>query len=257
MTNNLKIFLLFLSVSAGTIAYGNRPGKAESARNPWYLEDFRFGGGIGTGLYVTNQVDYAITTNFGPFKELQNHYTFGVFKVLNEDFEAGIHYRNGHLLSLKSENTQGTSCDFDEVQIQVNYSLNHDVGMTAGRYTINAQAGLGANRFRSMYFLVDPNLKQIDQVVSTVGYENSIISWKDEPNKVTTLIGNLGIVLGYRLSQNFMLYWENSLNMSISNKMSGNLMKKHWLPPDSYFFSGLGLYINFTTSKDKLSCPKF
>lgn len=257
MSKFLKIFLLFLILVHAEISSAFRPLNKTASGQSWYLEDFRFGGGVGFGLYVTNQIDYTITTNFGPFKELQNHYTLGVFKVLNEDFEAGFHYRNGHLLSLKSENTQGTSCDFDEVQFQVNYSLNHDVGMTSGRYTINAQAGLGANRFRSMYFLVDPKLEQLTEVVSSAGYENSIISRKDEANKVTTLIGNLGVVLGYRLSQNFMLYWENSLNMSVSNKMSGNLFKRSWLPPDSYFFSGLGLYINFTSGRDKLGCPKF
>ena len=74
-------------------------------RRPLQIEDFRFGGGVGYGFYVTNQMDYVITTNFGEFKELIPSYFGSIYKSLNRNFEVGLQFRNGHLLTLKSENT--------------------------------------------------------------------------------------------------------------------------------------------------------
>lgn len=232
-------------------------GKKYIAPKQSYLEDFRFGGGVGCGFYLTNQMDYAITMNYGSFKEIIPSYFGGIYKVINDDFEAGIQFKSGHLLTLKSENTQGSTCDFNEGQLQVNYSFNHNVGLTKGKHTINAQIGLGATQFRSKYFTVDPTTKVIDVVYSSVGYEGSIITVKDQANKQVAVIGNFGIVLGYRLFKGVSIYWENTVNISTSNKMSGNLHKKSWIPPDSYFFSGVGLYINISPNRGKIGCPKF
>ncbi len=221
------------------------------------LEDFRFGGGIGTCLYLTNQMDYSLTMNYGDFREIIPAYFGGVYKVLNDDFEVGFQFKTGHLLTLKSENTQGSTCDFNEGQFNVNYSFNQNVGLTRDRYTVNAQIGIGATQFRSKYFSVNTAVESIDQVFSTVGYEGTLISSNDQANKQVAIIGNFGLVLGYRLSERLCVYWENSVNISTSNKMSGNLYKRSWIPPDGYFFSGIGIYFKISPQKGRLGCPKF
>jgi hypothetical protein len=177
--------------------------------------------------------------------------------VLNDDFEVGFQFKTGHLLTLKSENTQGSTCDFNEGQFNVNYSFNQNVGLTRDRYTVNAQIGIGATQFRSKYFTVNTAVESIDQVFSTVGYEGTLISSNDQANKQVAIIGNFGLVLGYRLSERLCVYWENSVNISTSNKMSGNLYKRSWIPPDGYFFSGIGIYFKISPQKGRLGCPKF
>lgn len=227
-------------------------------RGGFNISDYRIGGGVGYGLYLTNQMDYTITRNFGDYKELIPSYFLSVNKQINNDFEIGVEYRHGHLMTLKSDNMQGTSCDFNDAYALFDYSLNHNVGMTSSRFTINYQMGLGLTSFRSKYFLTNIITEREDKVVSSVGYEGQIISGKDQKNKQLALIGTLGLNMGYRLSRNVCIYWSNSVNMSTTNKMTGNLFKRSWLPPDNYFFSSLGVYFNLGGGKQGyLGCPRF
>jgi hypothetical protein len=259
MRVKLVIIVIIVFHSASLFSNEYKPGYENSTKafKQWYLEDFRFGGGVGFGFYLTNQMDYQITTNYGNFKEIIPSYFGGIYKVINNDFEVGIQFKQGHLLTLKSLNTRGSTCDFNEVQFMINYSLNHNVGLTQSKYTINAQLGLGATQFRSKYFTVNPATKDIDVIISSAGYEGSLVTFKDQANKQVAVIGNFGLVLGYRLFKGVSIYWENTVNISTSNKMSGNLYKKSLIPPDSYFFSGIGIYINTSPKRGKLGCPKF
>jgi hypothetical protein len=221
------------------------------------IEDFRFGGGVGYGFYVTNQMDYVITTNFGEFKELIPSYFGSIYKSLNRNFEVGLQFRNGHLLTLKSENTQGSTCDFNEAQFMVNYSFNHNVNLEQQPFTYNAHIGLGLTQFRSKYFTVNVAKEEIEDVLASVGYNGEIVSSKDQLEKQITVIGNFGLSIGWRLNRTFSLYFENSVNISTSNKMSGNLFKRSWIPPDSYYYTALGLYIKIKPNRGQIGCPKF
>ncbi len=249
------ILLHAFSVFSNELKYAF--GEKLTATKQWYLEDFRFGGGVGYGLYLSNQMDYAITRNYGDFKEIIPSYFGGIYKVVNDDFEIGIQFKSGHLLTLKSENTQGSTCDFNEGQFMVNYSFNHNVGLTREKFTVNAQIGIGATQFRSKYFTVNTVEQNIDDIYSTVGYGGSLTSSKGQANKQVAVIGNFGLVLGCSLSKVVSIYWENTINISTSNKMAGNLYKRSWIPPDGYFFSGIGVYFNISKQKGKLGCPKF
>lgn len=233
----------------------NQKGPKPFAR--WDWEDIRIGGGVGYGFYLSNQMDYAITTNFGNYTELIPSYQGGVYKTLNKSMEFGLQYRHGHLFTLKSENTQGMDCDFDEGQFNFDYSLNHNAGLHNGNFTANAQLGLGVTSFKAKYYAVDPVSESLKEIFSSIGYNGSIVSAKDQPNRQLSIIGNVGLVLGFRISQHVSLYWENTVNISTSNKMTGNLFKKSWIPPDGYYFSGISLYINFGSRGNQLGCPKF
>ncbi|MDZ4666582.1 MAG: hypothetical protein SGJ00_01745 [bacterium] len=252
----LLVFFLFELQNAIAIEF-NKTLPSRRSRKPLLIEDFRFGGGVGYGLYITNQMDYQITTNFGEFKELIPSYFGAVYKAINQDFEMGLHYRNGHLLTLKSENTQGSTCDFDEAQFLVSYSLNHNAGLKKQPFTFNAQLGLGFTQFRSKYFTLDVPTKSIDKIFSSVGYNGEIITSKDQKEKQLAVIGNFGLLIGWRLNRTFSLYFENTINISTSNKMSGNLHKKSWIPPDSYYYTAIGLYITISPKRGQMGCPKF
>ncbi len=255
---NLLVWLLCCVLPQLIFAYEPVNGLAIARyRKPMQIDDFRFGGGVGYGLYVTNQMDYEITTNFGDFKELIPSYFGSIYKVVNKDFEVGLHYRNGHLLTLKSENTQGSTCDFNEGQVLLSYSLNRNADLQKQALTYNVQIGLGLTQFRSKYFTVNVAQEKIDKIYASVGYNGEIVSSKDQKEKQLAVIGNLGFHIGLRINRTFSLYFENTVNISTSNKMSGNLHKKSWIPPDSYFYSALGLYIRITPKRGQIGCPKF
>lgn len=255
----IVLFWLFICLEFSQ-SFASEPANLASVsriRRPLQIEDFRFGGGVGYGFYVTNQMDYVITTNFGEFKELIPSYFGSIYKSLNRNFEVGLQFRNGHLLTLKSENTQGSSCDFNEAQFMVNYSLNHNVDLEQQPFTYNAHIGLGLTQFRSKYFTVNVAKEEIDEILASVGYNGEIVSSKDQLEKQITVIGNFGLSIGWRLNRTFSLYFENSVNISTSNKMSGNLFKRSWIPPDSYYYTALGLYIKINPNRGQIGCPKF
>jgi len=240
-----------INVSASSLPADKR-GRGSS------FEDFRFGDGVGNAFYLFNQMDYVITTNFGVFDETRPTYFGAIYKALNEDWEIGLHYRHGSMQTLKSENTQGTQCDFDEAQFNFAYSFNHNIRLKQGRYTINGQIGLGGTNFKSMYFNIDQETKEIGSIYSSVGYNGEVSGSKNQDGKQAALIGNLGVSLGFRLFKNLSIYWEtNIFNLSSSNKMSGNLHRSSWIATDGYFFTGVGLYFNITPARGRLSCPKF
>lgn len=260
----LKVFFIYIFLLIGLCAEAyvplytprfNAPSNIAKVGKSANLEDFRFGFGVGYGLYVTNQMDYKITTNYGDYKELIPTYFAGVYKQVNNNLEVGLQARFGSLLTLKSENTQGTSCDFNEVQASAVYSFTKDIGMDSKPYTINGIFSLGITNFRSKYFTIDP-ITEREVIVSKVGY--GVGSAKiNQANRQTAIIGNTGIAIGFRLSRSLSMYWENTFNLSTSNKMTGNLNKKSNIPTDGYLYSSVGLYIRFSDRKGQLSCPKF
>jgi hypothetical protein len=260
----LKVFFinLFLLIGLCAEAYVplytpnfNTPTNIAKVGKSANLEDFRFGFGVGYGLYVTNQMDYKITTNYGDFKELIPSYFAAVYKQVNNNLEVGLQARFGSLLTLKSENTQGTSCDFNEVQVSVVHSFTKDIAMDSKPFTVNGIFSLGITNFRSKYFTID-RITEKEKIVAQVGY-GGISAKMNQPNRQTAIIGNTGIAIGYRFSRSLSMYWENTFNLSTSNKMTGNLAKRSYIPTDGYFFSSVGLYIRFSDRKGQLSCPKF
>lgn len=234
-----------------------KPTEIARVSKPWYIEDFRFGGGVGYGLYVTNQMDYEITTNYGSFKELIPTYYAGVYKNVNRNIEMGVQARFGKLLSLKSQNTQGTYCEFNDAQFSFVYSFNNNVAMDKKPFTVNGIFSLGVINFRSKFFTVNQSTLQEGNIISAVGFGNSIKTGKIQPERQTALIANLGIALGYRLNYTFSLFWETTYNMSSTNKLSGNLLKRSLIPPDGYLYSSVGLFIRFKGKRGQLGCPKF
>jgi hypothetical protein len=256
----INLFLLIgLCAEANVLIYTpnfNTPTNIVKVGKSANWEDFRFGFGVGYGLYVTNQMDYKITTNYGDFKELIPTYFASVYKNVNNNLEVGLLARFGSLLTLKSENTQGSSCDFNEVQASVVHSFNKDIGMEGKPFTINGIFSLGITNFKSKFFSIDPITEKEKKIFSQVGY-GGVEDKLNQPVRQTAIIGNTGIAMGYRFSRSLSMYWENTFNLSTSNKMTGNLNKKSYIPTDGYFFSSVGLYIRFSDRKGQLSCPRF
>ncbi len=256
-------FTLFASIpaKAGTPLTIN--SKYTNSKSINTLDGWRIGFGLGYSLYIGDQMDNTITKNFGDFKELRTNITIGAFKAVNQEKERGLVFKHGSFQTLNSSNSKGIQCDYNELQIMFQYSLNENVGLNSGPFTCNLQYGFGVTSFKSMYFTVNPNFQTIDVIKSSVGY--NLQSGKDLngndlehiAGKKIAFLGNIGLNLGFRTGRNLTLYFENSLQASMSNKLSGNLFKISIIPPDCYFYTGFALYYRFGGSISKLGCPRF
>lgn len=225
-------------------------------------EDWRIGAGAGFAFYVGNQRSFTeLTTKFGEFTEFRPSFVVEVFKRINTHFEVGARFINGRSEVLKSQNTLGVRNDFNDIQFNVQYSINDNIDLSGSPLTFNAQAGLGLIYFSSKFFGVDPVRRIEDKVYSAVGYgdlyRNSSVVARQIPEKQLVPIGNLGFNIGLRLSPVIALYWQNNLSLALTNKMSGNLFKRSQIPPDGYFYTGLLLSFRLGAGANRYGCPKF
>jgi hypothetical protein len=254
----IVVFTSTRSFASITTVFSNNylPKKVKSAATLPAKEDFRFGGGVGFGLFVTNQMDYHVTTNFGDYRELLPTYFAGVYKKVNPNLEIGMQGRFGSLFTLKSDNTQGSRCDFNELQVSAVYSFTKDVSMEWEKFTVNGIVGFGVTNFRAKYFTVNPRTQREELVVASVGYGN-----KDakgfQAERQTAFIGHAGLAIGYQLNNLVSLYGEATYNMCASNKLSGHLLKTNFYPQDGYFYTSVGVFIRFGDRRGQLGCPKF
>src|ERR1044072_3328177 len=145
LTGLKTVFLAFF-ISVLIRSYGSNHSEkiflpAASAVNKG-LRDWRVGVGAGYALYVGNQMDYSITFGYGNFHELRTNYTVGAYKLINTQFEWGMVFKNGSFQTLKSQNTQGLQCEYDEFQFNLQFSLNENVALRGDNVTYNVQGGI-------------------------------------------------------------------------------------------------------------------
>jgi hypothetical protein len=227
------------------------------------LDGWRFGVGLGYAFYLGDQMDTKLTLNYGDFDELRTNLTLSAYKQLDQEREWGLVLKVGSFQTLKSNNTQGIQCNYQELQSNWQKTLNDNVDLLGKRATLNVQYGFGVIYYKSQYFAVNPNFQTIDYVISSVGYGFEDYTDKfgkdlvNLPNKKFAAIVNLGLNLGVRVTRNISLYWENSIQVSTSNKLSGNLAKQSLIPPDGYFYTGINLFYKFGMAGGRLTCPKF
>lgn len=219
--------------------------------------DLRFGGGLGYTFYLGNQMDYSLTSGFGNFDEYRVGQSVGFYKPINNKWELGGFFRNTSMLTLKSKNTQGLECIFQDLQFSAQRSFNDNIDLSGEKFTINAQFGLGLILFQSRYFTVNPITGNEITNFSTIGlgYQDGFNGTKNMPNKMAGITGCAGINFGFRVSRNINLYLENNLNLTTTNRLSGNLYKRSWIPTDGYWYSGVAVYIRLGRNAD--ACPRF
>ena len=218
---------------------------------------YRLGVGTGYTYYLGNQMDYEITSGFGKFNENRVAQNIGFYKALNNQWEIGGFVRNASMMTLKSENTQGIECIFQDAQFTVQHSFNDNIELSGSPITFNASLGLGLIYFQSRYFTVDPLSEKELQNFSTIGYgfADGFGGQKHDPSKRISVTGHAGFNIGIRITKNINIYQENNFNLTTSNKLSGNLYKRSWIPTDGYWYSGIALYIRWGNKTD--ACPRF
>jgi hypothetical protein len=256
------LLLIFGSLNANSIEI--KPNQAHKiALNSMPLDGWRFGVGTGYAFYLGDQMDYTLTRKYGDFNELRPNLTLAAFKQISDEKEWGLVFKTGSFQTLKSSNTQGVQCNYQEIQTIWQRSLNDNIDLNGNGVTVNFQYGFGLMYYKSKYFTVDDKISLENNIRSSVGYglENRTnfmgIAYIDIPNKKFAVLGNLGLNLGFRIAANLSLYFENSIQVSTSNKLTGHLYKVSKIPPDAYFYTGLSLFYKFGKGGKRLVCPKF
>lgn len=244
----------------------NKPLGMNSTQKYETKGSVRLGASTGVNLYVGYQMDYQLTRNFGEINELKLGYGLGVYRTMNNNWESGLTLKQGTFSSLKSNNTQGIMGNFNEMQINFQKSLNNNILLDVASLTFNLQLGFGGIYYQSQYFYTDPRKQSITQIASSVGYgytgegEFRAQKFYNIPDKKIAIVGNIGFNIGYRLTGNMMLYFENIYSQSTSTKLSGNLIMDTKVPPDGIFYSGMSLYLNLGKkigSFGRNSCPRW
>jgi hypothetical protein len=264
LKNFFTILLLLFISSSNAISNEFKPAQLSKVTlNSMPLDGWRFGVGTGYAFYLGDQMDYTLTRKYGDFNKLRPNLTLAAFKQISDEKEWGLVFKTGSFQTLKSSNTHGVQCNYQEIQSVWQRSLNNNIDLNGKGVTVNLQYGFGAMYYKSKYFAVNGNFKTEDFITSSVGYgyENRTDfmgnEYTDIPNKKFAVLGNLGLNIGFRIAGNLSLYFENSIQVSTSNKLSGNLDKVSKIPPDGYFYTGLSLFYKFGKGGSRLVCPKF
>jgi hypothetical protein len=223
------------------------------------LSTIRVGAGIGGSIYVGNQMDENISFSTYNKSEVNIGNHFELYKTINNNNEIGFRYLATDLWSFKSNNTLALNAEINEFAFIYQRSLNNNSNIDLEKFTINAVGGLGACYFKSAFYDINIENRSFSPF-SAVGFGNiATKSGNVIPEKEVAWLAILGFNVGYRVNNYMSVYFENTLTLSNTNKISGNLFRKSNLPPDGYFYSAFTVYINYVSFKNhkRVKCPKF
>lgn len=242
-----KFFLFFVGMIVHFSLFGQ------------FYKNARVGVGVGGSLYYGTQMDEKISFSTYDKSEVNLGYNFQMYKAINSNSEFGVRYLSTSLWSFKSNNELALNADLQDISILYQRSLNDNIVLDGSRFTYNLEAGLGLCYFRSAFYNIIHPETGIPMPFTAVGYGNiATVNGKVISEKLLQPLFIVGFNIGYRISPMVTLYFENSLSLTNSNKLSGNLLRKSSIPPDGYTFHALTLYINYSsiTKASRLKCPK-
>lgn len=225
-----------------------------------FYKNARLGAGVGGSLYFGTQMDEKISLSTYNKSEINLGYNFQVYKSINDNSELGFRYLSTSLWSFKSNNELALNADLQEFSFLYQRSLNNNINLDESNFTFNLQAGLGLCYFRSAFYNIINPADGIPMPFTAVGYGNiNTVNGQNISEKLLQPLFIGGFNIGYRISPRFTIYFENSLSLTNSNKLSGNLLRKSNIPPDGYTYHAITLYINYTdkVAASRIKCPKF
>lgn len=249
------VFIIYFLTSLSFLAIVGKANAQSNSIRPKEISNYRFGAGIGYSFLTTKDMDFKITRDFREIQELQPSAILSVQRVLQKNqTELGLVFRHGEMQTLLRIPGFASRCIFDELQVNFQWSLNHNANLSQGRLTYNVVAGAGIINFKSKYIsIIDDSNYQ--KTVSSVGYPRT--DWDlFQLKRQNAFIGSLGFAIGCRITKHFSLYWENSFNLSSSTKMKGSLFTNRGGFADGYLFSSLGLYLRIQPPPNKMRCPR-
>ena len=218
----------------------------------------RVGGGLGESIYWGSQMDDKISFSTYDKSEANLGLNIQFYKALDNKNEIGIRYLNTELWSFKTSNMQAINAKINEFAVVYQRSLNGNSDLYSNKlkFTHNLVLGLSFIFFKSRAYSIDPSTK-VFKTFSSIGNGVEIDPLVlTRPDSQLALGGVFGYNLGFRLSNSFSIYLENTFTLSASNYLHGNLLTKTKLTNNGYTYNALTLYINLNPNGNRLGCPK-
>ena len=213
------------------------------------------GGGCGFTFYSGNQRGSSLPFVEKGYSEFRPSYFLELNKELSSAKEFGVKFMHAQFLTAKHSDISiyAMRGEFEELSFNFHKSINDNVDLASGCFTYNVIYGLGVINFRSMMFTIPTKENPTQNMLSSVGYSPGygdayII------NRLYAGTANLGFEIGARLNSHVLVYFENVFTLCSTTKLSGNLYRISYLPPDAYFFSGIGIY--YRMPSQRLGCHK-
>lgn len=225
-----------------------------------FINNLRFGGGVGFSAYLGNQSDNAITLNTYGKSELNPGFNGQIYYAINNRHEIGFRALTTELWSFKSENYLALNAKINDAFLVYQFSLNNNVRLNSRfkkNYTVNAVAGLGVVYFKSIFYTANPRTSELTNFSSVGNGLISVSSGLIIPEQKPAVSGMVGLNFGFRLTKFISIYAENSITLSGSNKITGNLLTKYKIPNNGYYYGSISLFFNIHSRANPLSCPKF
>jgi hypothetical protein len=222
------------------------------------LNNMRIGVGVGESIYWGTQMDNTISTNTFGVSEINPGFSFQTFFSFDKKQEIGIRYLSTELWSFKSDNKLAFNAKVDEYSLVYQRSLNNNIDFKSrANFTYNLVLGAGVLYYRSVFYIVDPNSGELKPFSSVGKGAIDVSSGLRVIQQIPSISGLVGFNIGYKISEKFSLYFENSFTLSASNKITGNLLLRSEIPANGYTFSSFSLFYNLSSKYSQLSCPKF
>ncbi len=206
-----KYFYLFISLFLINQSF------AQYATRLLPLNNYKIIIGAGTSIYWGAGRLLSLPKKSNP-NELSAAYTAGFYKTFNDRFEIGFRYDHADLKGQRFGKSWGATTFFnttlDDINIQTNISLNHNLYLRDDFYTINLIAGIGAANYSATLAYVDPYL-----IKNSVGIGRTGIN--DLPEKQIAFYGTFGIGYHVRLNQLLSIGIDNMLNLTNTKNLTG------------------------------------
>lgn len=225
-----------------------------------FINNLRLGGGVGLSAYLGTQSDNTISLNIYGKSELNRGFNGQIYYAFNNRHEIGFRALNTELWSFKSENFLALIAKINDVFLVYQFSLNNNVKLNRQfkkNYTINAVAGLGVVYFKSIFYTAKPTTGELRNFSSVGNGLIYVSSGLIIPEQQPAVSGMVGLNFGFRLNKFLSIYAENSITLSGSNKITGNLLTKYKIPNNGYYYGSISLFFNIHSKANPLSCPKF
>lgn len=224
------------------------------------INGFRIGGGIGASYYLGTQTDNVVSFNTFGKSEVNLGINGQIYYAFNDRHEIGLRALNTELWSFKSQNYLALNSKINDVFLVYQYSLNNNVKLKnryRNNYTINAVAGLGIIYFKSIFYTANPRTGELTNFSSVGNGLVYVSSGLIIPEQQPALSGMVGLNFGVRLNNFLSIYAENSITLSGSNRITGNLLTKYKIPNNGYYYGSISLFFNINSRGNRLGCPKF
>jgi hypothetical protein len=145
----------------------------------------------------------------------------------------------------------------DEFSLIYQRSLNNNIDLKSkDKFTYNIVLGTGIIYYRSIFYLVNTESGELTPFSSVGKGDLKVSSNLKVIQQIPTVSGLVGFNIGFRISNKFSIYQENTFTLSGSNKITGNLLLRSEIPNNGYTFHSLALFYNISSKYNQLKCPK-